>query len=1051
MRILNSKSNLLDKVEGSNLPVVAKNYFETKLNEGEDPKELTKQFNEVSDKLDKGAVVTRVSEDEGIICQTKDELNDELSTKTKEYNEAKESGNSQRLDKAKNALSKVYDGIGNVITSSIDEVKNYGVDLLNSRNPDAQFKAAITLATDALKSIFGVFGKVGKFLSTGLLKATKAGINLANKVSSKVEDPSVELNEDILNEVNSAIDSKENIEPVTEDEFNNIVEDSDSDLFNNVEKITDWDSAFKYGYAKLQQVHGANYDESIAKKCLEGLKEKYPDNPMVVVGALKYGSKKNKEENSRKIINMRVQRKENSVPGIKLWMQIYPDGSHSESYIVVDEMSESAKILDVYVSPSEPQFDNSFTVGEVIDSIDFSGVSQSRTQNKRQREKVDPETLQLAKDKGVVQLKPNGSWGIISIKAGEWWDANYQSEDSAKAALKAYHASRRNSQVKVKPELWDKAYELIKKLEPNEDEETIQKLISFGFGLAYKPQDFIDTLEEQFSHSTNSGDKDHCVYDSGNGPTVGFTSSVNPRSIIKKGLSFDQAQRLRDKLKRKNNSLTKKFNDFTDSKPALEWLDSLAPNEWGYAYLHVDGKVVGMSFGYDILSQDMDLLYVHSYGLPNRPWETYDIDEWNGRMGEMYDAINETCRKYGEKDDEFRTPNSIHKNPNLKPVHKEFKDAQDAFEWMDSASTPTEDPIATIKIGNKCLDVDYFNDSDTDAEGLRLTMPDGKSQLVYFDDWRGNMGEMFDYINDVCRNSNSRKSNSKLINATNHKLSELIAAAKDTLSIDGFNKEPIVMGGLNPRTFNDYETELGHRFEISPQGIYDDEILINLIDTKIGGPSDSSCLYEIMITNPNNDKSTYWLGKSVKELKSDLIESIKLASEYKYKSRNSNSTTLSQSDLAAAEKYIKQINFSNFREVCKKLAKDLGEDLDLRKFTSEYDMDKFRDYLATRKDISDRLYAAIDYLISSYLGYVGHVKRTSNSRVSNLYQRIKKLADKGWKCIFDTDDGVIEFIRGGELLTIDSGNENLILSGKDIYYVSKDTDKFINELKKYLI
>jgi hypothetical protein len=58
------------------------------------------------------------------------------------------------------------------------------------------------------------------------------------------------------------------------------------------------------------------------------------------------------------------------------------------------------------------------------------------------REKVSAEMLEKAKTDGVVQKKPNGSWGIISIDAGEWWTPDYESEEKAKNALEAYHANK---------------------------------------------------------------------------------------------------------------------------------------------------------------------------------------------------------------------------------------------------------------------------------------------------------------------------------------------------------------------------------------------------------------------------------------------------------------------------------------------------------------------------------------------------------------------------------------------------------------------------------
>lgn len=58
------------------------------------------------------------------------------------------------------------------------------------------------------------------------------------------------------------------------------------------------------------------------------------------------------------------------------------------------------------------------------------------------REKVSEADLKKAKDDGVVQKKPNGKWGIISIDAKEWWNADYDTKDNAKNALAAYHAQK---------------------------------------------------------------------------------------------------------------------------------------------------------------------------------------------------------------------------------------------------------------------------------------------------------------------------------------------------------------------------------------------------------------------------------------------------------------------------------------------------------------------------------------------------------------------------------------------------------------------------------
>lgn len=58
------------------------------------------------------------------------------------------------------------------------------------------------------------------------------------------------------------------------------------------------------------------------------------------------------------------------------------------------------------------------------------------------REKVSQSDMNKAENSGVVQKKPNGKWGIISKQKGEWWDADYETEEKANNALKAYHAGK---------------------------------------------------------------------------------------------------------------------------------------------------------------------------------------------------------------------------------------------------------------------------------------------------------------------------------------------------------------------------------------------------------------------------------------------------------------------------------------------------------------------------------------------------------------------------------------------------------------------------------
>ncbi len=59
-----------------------------------------------------------------------------------------------------------------------------------------------------------------------------------------------------------------------------------------------------------------------------------------------------------------------------------------------------------------------------------------------EREKVPQALLNKAKTDGVIQKDNKGNWRIISIKAGEFWNARYSSKEKAEAALRGYQANK---------------------------------------------------------------------------------------------------------------------------------------------------------------------------------------------------------------------------------------------------------------------------------------------------------------------------------------------------------------------------------------------------------------------------------------------------------------------------------------------------------------------------------------------------------------------------------------------------------------------------------
>lgn len=48
----------------------------------------------------------------------------------------------------------------------------------------------------------------------------------------------------------------------------------------------------------------------------------------------------------------------------------------------------------------------------------------------------------MCPESGCVEKDKNGKWRVISNKTGKYWPQEYKSEESAKNALSAYHASK---------------------------------------------------------------------------------------------------------------------------------------------------------------------------------------------------------------------------------------------------------------------------------------------------------------------------------------------------------------------------------------------------------------------------------------------------------------------------------------------------------------------------------------------------------------------------------------------------------------------------------
>jgi hypothetical protein len=598
-----------------------------------DLKNLVNRFNADSDKIAQGGMVIsrRQGDDLDYVVMTEDELNSELD-KVRQTNEDINRLNEERKEANKERQAEIDAEIANkqeerkksyqLASDCVENVTKGSIEIaegLLSGNNDR-------MVNSVLVALGAIFSFLGKTLAFGLVKS-KA---LMDKLSS--DNPEVkpeeleELKQIELDVVSESQNISTDTEPMTPEEREEINGEITEQAFDGVGKVTDWDSAFKYGYAKLKQIHGINYDEAKATKCLEGLKKKYPDTPQVVFGALKFGGHRKKTEEEK---NSRVRdfRKLNSVAERYLqesfdklirdngWNRGEYDTDEAflvkddSAYIFISKNSSQIYRLLYYVNQKEILDEKSRNIDDLIDIAkdiisgkkfnsrtsnaipmnyvdeaknllyqinpdvtepelqklcdfgfglaanpqDFIDVLKDKLAQKsnNSREKVDEETLAKAKESGVIQMKPNGSWGIISISKGEWWIPDYESEDAARNALKAYHAGR-------------------------------------------------------FMHSR-----------------------------------FD--------FRKVNSRRIKLSDNFDDAQAAYEWLQDEEPGAFRYAYLERKGKTIGLSFGFDAnsIGESVEKLFIHSNPIPGH-FEIVDPDEWQSMMGEMFDYINKVCETKGE-------------------------------------------------------------------------------------------------------------------------------------------------------------------------------------------------------------------------------------------------------------------------------------------------------------------------------------------------------------------------------------------------------------------
>jgi len=470
-----------------------------------DLKGLVDRFNTDVDKLANGAMVISIKKGEEVdyLVQTEDEMLDQLN-KTKEINDKINQLNEERKEASKERQAEIDAEIANkkaereetykYASGLVDNMASAAVDMTKgviSGDPDK-------MVDTILGALAGIFSFLTKGIALGIISFKSAWDK--HKAGEKLNDEDLKMLEQV--QVDVVSEGSITSDPMTSDELDEVNQDISDTAFEGVGKITDWESAFAYGYAKLKQIHGIKYDEAKATEALNALKEKYPDNPKVVIGAFKFGGgrrkRSRKEENNSRVIDFRKSNSRmmngNPVSDLpEVIDSLLQDFAQNTNLITYTDIWNFAK------SCNQIQFGKMKKILDHFDDLEDDEKLQNELaeiikspRKSNSREKVSDKDLAKAKESGVVQMKPNGSWGIISIEKGEWWVPDYESEDAAKNALQAYHAGRfGNSDIR------DEARKLFFELIPDEKPETIEKALDFGFGLAAKPQDLIDSLKEQ--------------------------------------------------------------------------------------------------------------------------------------------------------------------------------------------------------------------------------------------------------------------------------------------------------------------------------------------------------------------------------------------------------------------------------------------------------------------------------------------------------------------------------------------------------------------------
>lgn len=223
-----------------------------------------------------------------------------------------------------------------------------------------------------------------------------------------------------------------------------------------------------YGLRRYKEIFGDKYDAKRASESLDKLLkiDKDPDSAKEAIDAI-VGRTKAKLAASKNFDDMPnwILKFEDKVIDIKDGV-VYVDGVPTDLRIdynqslrdnmktLGDKMEEikkvesaRPKVFDGAVSAIAPA-----TAGVTLEKTKLGPVDYSRLMNLKEYLKTAPAEVKKDYNKvityldgkcpetGCIEQDSEGAWRIISNRTGEYWPSHYKSEESAKAALRAYHA-----------------------------------------------------------------------------------------------------------------------------------------------------------------------------------------------------------------------------------------------------------------------------------------------------------------------------------------------------------------------------------------------------------------------------------------------------------------------------------------------------------------------------------------------------------------------------------------------------------------------------------